>query len=184
MPDGAPAGPFRFGRDAISGNRSPESVLVYRNPIVGASRLHLGGAGVADYPVGRPEELPRQVHVGGGFRFGVEAGESGGLTDGRFLSLEVLLGWERGKDLSSGDAVEREGIEFRLFRAFSYRWGRVDDPEAGIQEDTRGYGIALEEFLPFGFRYDYAEAPRAVDIPAVARHAFSLSVDTDRLFGR
>ncbi len=169
------------GETGTGGDLRPGAFAFMINPIAAASLLHWGEK-IAYSDQNPPENLPRRLHIGTGLRLAFDTGSSGSFFDvGRFLSFELLFGYEWDKSLiGSKEMTHRSGFELRLANIFSLRYGKIDDKAGHIVDNTRGWGIGFEELLPFGFRLDYAEVPQADGLPTVDRWELSISLLTDR----
>jgi hypothetical protein len=83
--------------------------------------------------------------------------------------------------------TEKSGWEFSLLNVFSYRSGRIDDPDGSIHGNSNGWSLGLSYDGLAGFRYDHATVPQASDpeygiyLSDVTRKAWTFYVDPVRI---
>jgi len=59
-----------------------------------------------------------------------------------------------------GPVIHRSGWEASLGNTFAYRWGRIDDPDAGVTGSTSGFSVRLAYRGLCGLQYEWARVPR------------------------
>ena len=146
-------------------------------PLAGISLLHWGGE--IDYG-DQAEKLPKQLHVGAGLRVAHEARFAKRFFDPMRLSNVSIAGYIEKNKPKVGDDDERimhYGGEITVCGIVSYRFGHIDDPDGDITDDTHGWGVGIEDVLPFDVRLDYASIPQATDLDRVERWDVMVSFD-------
>jgi len=151
---------------------------LYLSPLLAASVLHLG-EGIRYRPDVESEDLPRQVHVGGGLRAAFRPGTKGDLFDlRRLLTWEVLFGYEYDQSLLGPmNIIRHYGLEAKVGGIFSCRYGKIIDKAGGIEGTTKGFGFGIEGLFPVGARLDWASIPQSFFFPRLERWEISLFYD-------
>jgi hypothetical protein len=79
--------------------------------------------------------------------------------------------------LRSGTRIESSGWEITLLNIYSFRGGRIDDPQETVQGKTSGWGIGLRLKDLAGFSYDRAKVPQAMGLVRVHRKALRFYIN-------
>lgn len=113
-------------------------------------------------------------------------GQLGWILD--FISPSATLGYARDwivpsrQDPSTavtatGPTVNRSGWEITLADVFSYRWGRIEDPDAGVNGSTSGFGVGVGYRRTCGIRYDWATVPRQTGSSSTRQEGIMVYLD-------
>jgi len=160
-------------------------------PVAAVSLLHWG-EDVEYNDEDLPEELARHLHIGAGVRVAHEPRSSSQIFDPARLSQFSLSAgiehtipkfddryrsYDPGYSSESDDdeSIAHYGVELTMCGLLSARYGRIDDPDGGITNNTWGVGLGFENTLPFDARIDYASFPQADGLDRVDRWDFMVS---------
>jgi hypothetical protein len=119
-------------------------------------------------------------------RHQIRSGQNGWLIDlvaplvsaGKTGSKEVpLIPDTVNGGLRSGTRIRNSGWEITLLNIYSFRGGKIDDPEGTVQGKTSGWGVGLRLRDLAGFSYDRATVPQAFGLARVHRKALRFYVN-------
>ena len=178
---------------------SGASTLVV-TPLAGVSLLHWGDD-VAYNDEGLAEEMARHLHLAAGLRVAHEPRFVKRFLDPARITQFSIAGYIERTTLqvdndnlviekrnrvtpslplqsnADEEATMHYGCEITIYGLVSYRLGYIDFPAGDITDDTQGWGIGIEDVLPFDVRLDYASVPQATDLDRVERWDIMVSFD-------
>lgn len=148
-------------------------------PLAGVSLLNWGGE-LQYNDEDQAEDMARHLHIGAGLRLSHEPEFVPRFFDLMRLSQVSIAGYIERMTPEVDDDDERTmhyGGEMTAFGIVSYRFGHVDDPSGDITDNTHGWGVGVEDLLPFDVRLDYASFPQATDLDRVERWDVMIAFD-------